>query len=577
MTWQAFTIAAPPGINQLGSLLSTGLNLFTTALQALETELQVTQAAASDPGGISEQAANQAIQTAVLAIKDLIDQILLATGCYVLVIPIPKKALINPQTTTDDSNRNQVNPSYFPIGPILSQLGSGDTSPLYSQLDFASLFNPNATNVGGNAWLIKTLTESLYDSGDLQRPRWPTSMYWASCQIVVGAIDYTQVASMMLYMDNLFSGATSRGQNMQRSQTVLVPQSVTASVAYPQTTATPAVIVSWPALDSGRILSAFDSATVTAVRMAIIRSTDFRARSALRVSDLFSSTLSTGTTGQYGATVLFEGPFDGITNRYVDSSSLVDGTDYFYHVAFQTQLNVAGAAPVINDYSTLSAVVPVHYSTQAQIPLTPSKPPDWQRTPSIVQLIPPLANFLTQIKVYLDGFAAGAQSYTDHQTAYTQFLNQQIAIYEAKAASVVTVVQQLAALFSVPSAGGAYVRFSTGEGAVASVAADFIQSLTDTSDQNRPPFDQGTEYTAAIIFLAAGPDPTSAAASLGFLQTLLGSTSLTPVQTALAQITQAVAAAEVITINQLTATPSSTFDAAGNPLPPGTPDPTCAT
>jgi hypothetical protein len=579
--WQALEVTPPPGVTQLGQLLSTGLNTFTTALQSLKVTLQTTQAQAVDPASTQQQAINQAIQAAVQEIKTLIDQLVLSTGCYVLVIPVPKKSLVDPRTVTDEQDRNLVNPTYFPVGPFLQQLPAAQRARLYDRIDFAHLFDPRAGNVGGNAYLIKTLAESLYDAGDLQRPRWRGSMYWATCELIVGSPDYTQIANMLLFIDNLFSGATARSQNTSRSQTTLVPTSMSATVAYPESSANPAVILTWPSLPVGRILSAFESATLTPVRMAVIRSEDFRARNALRVSDLFSGNLTQGTTGQYGAQVIFEGDFDGITNRFVDTGPFEDGHDYYYHVAFQTRLSVPGSQPVLNDYAALSPAVSLHYTVRQQAPLTPSVPPDWMRTPSIVELIPPLADFLTRVKVYLDSFAAGSQTFTNHQQAYVEFIDKQIAKYTQQAQTIANNVERLIQIFSAPTGGGAYVRFGNGQGPVGDFIADFVEAITNQQDENRPPFDDGTEFTAGIVFLAASPDPAQAALSLGFLQALLSSAAeLTPAQTAIAQINQTVAQAEQAALDALlgpTVTPSTTFALDGTPLPPGTPDPNCAT
>lgn len=580
MSWVPLSVNAPPAVTSLGSLVSGAAQTLRGALEALRAALAVTQANVVDPASAQQAAINAALQAAVAAVRELIDQLLLATGCYVLVVPVPKKALVDPRTVSDEQDRNLVNPTYFPVGPFLRDLPPEQRARLYDRIDFAHLFDPTAANVGGNAYLIKTLAESLYDAGDVQRPRWRGEAYWASCQLVVGAIDYAQVANVLLYVDNLFGGATTRGQNLSRSQTTLVPSALNATVAYPETSARPAVVLAWPALPIGRVLSSFESARLVPTRVAVIRSTDFRARNALRVTDLFGSAdLAVGDEGQFGARVIAEGTFDGVTNRYVDTGPFESGQEYHYHLAFKTRLEVPGAQPVLNDYAALSPSATVRYAAGEAAPLATSRPPDWQRSPNVAQLIPALGQYLTLVKTYLDSFAAGSRTVTEYQQGYLQFLDRMIARYAQQADDVIGVAERIGEIFQAPTAAGAYVRFATGRGTVGNFFADFVEAVTDPGDQGRPPFDDGTEFAAMLVFLGVGPDPAAAGASLAFLQALLAPPSVpSPVVAAVEQIAQVTAQAEQAALDALLGpqtTPSNTFGAAMDPLPPGTPDASC--
>ncbi len=578
--WAGISIQAPAGFSEIGNAVSSGFEVIKSTLEALKVQLQTTQAQFLDPTTATQQALNQAIQQIIEEIKTLIDEFLLSTGLYILVIPIPKRALIDPRSITDDQDRNVTNPTYFPVGPFMRQLPEEQRQRLYNKIDFVGLFNPSVSNIGGNAYIIKTLTESLYDNGDLNRPRWDKSMYWASCEIIIGAVDFSQMSNMLLFIDGLLSGITTKNQNLSRSQLNLVPQTLNAHIAYPETSSKPAIILDWPPLPIGKILSAFDSARVVPIRIAIIRSTNFRSRSALKVTDLFSSrNLTTGMTGQFGATVIFEGPFDYVTNRFVDQGPFEEDTDYHYHLSFKTRLETPNDNPVLYDYDALSPCVKLRYSSKKQTPTTPSVPPDWVRTPSVVELVPPLAQFLTQIKTYLDNFSAGFQTFTDHQQAYVQFLDKQIQKYTKQSDDIVQKINQLTAILGTSPSTGGYIRFSDGQGPVPTYVADFVESITNDEDENKPPFDSGTEFTAGVIFIASGPDPTALFNAFGLLRLLFGSSpTASAITEGINSITQTIAVAEDSAIQELTLPSiqkSNTFALDGTPLPPGTPDPNC--
>ncbi len=577
-SWENLSLTVSPEVTAASQTVARALQAFSQAMTTYRDLLSATIAQQTDPGTAIVQALNLAIQELVSAAQEQIDQLLQGSGIYVLTIPVPKRSLVNPNTVTDPNDRAAMNPTYFPIGPFLRDIPDEQRERLYARIDFAGLFDPTAANVGGNAHLIKSVGESLYDAGDINRPRWRGSMYWAYAALVVGASDYGDIVNLLVMLDSLFGGVTGRTVNMARSQTTLVPRTLNVRVLYMDDIARPAVQVEWEPVTVSQQLSALNAARLVPTRIAVIRSTDFRCRSTRRVADLFGSTdLRAGMTGQYGATVLSEGQFDGLSNRYLDTQSLVEGTEYYYHVAFQTRLEQPGRAPVTTGYATLSPVGFIRYTGRQPSPHVASHPPDWIRTPSIAAMIQPLGQMFYRLRLELDRIAASTQSFTDRQQAYLQFVNQQIQRYSTDATTLVNNLERLVQMFTLPTSGvGGYTQYATGHGPVSDFLASFVESLTDPNDATRPPFDDGTEYTAGLLFLAAGPDPARVSTALLALQALFApSAPGSPTQQALAQINQTIAVAERTALDTLAATPSNTFGADMSALPPGTPDPTC--
>jgi hypothetical protein len=550
--WQAWTPALPSPLTAIGTAVSSGLQTLSAAYASARTLLQA-MPSPDVPADLSEQAMQLIVQQAITLIQGLIRQVSVDAGVYVLAIPLPKKILVDPAWFTDPADQAIANPSTFPLGPFLRDLPEAQRQRLYSRIDFDKLFNPSTAGVGGNSYLVKTLMESIYDAGDLNRPRWTGSGYWAYGQIVVGASDVSQLLGMLLYLDALMSGATGTTTSLARAQASIVPTRIQARVAPAEGVAYPPVIIEWPPVTTNQIATSLDGATVTPIRLAVIRSTDFRARGALRVRELFpDGQLTEGATGNFGATVIAEMAFDGIRSRVVDRGPFTEGQEYYYHVTFQTRLVPPDSPIVTTGYETLSAHSMVTYSSLAVAPLSPSKPPDWVRTPSLSSLFPPLAQVLYEVNLALDNLKGNARQVNAYNQGYSTFLDRQTTRLTAQADEIARRIQGLSSLFAAPTGGRAWFRTATGQGTLAGFLADYVEGLTDLGDATSPPFTTGTELTASVILLACGPDPTPVAALYEMLKLLFGgSSTTTPEQTALQQIDQTLAAAETAALAAL--------------------------
>jgi hypothetical protein len=579
--WQSLSLKSPEALQQINTLLQQGIDLFKEALQTYKTLLQTTIAQQNDPQTATQNAVNQAIKEGVAAAKELINQIMLSTGCYVLLVPLPKKTLIRPELL-NSTDKAGLSPSYFPAGPFFKDMNETTRQDLYNKIDFRYIFSPDASNIGGNMYLIKTVIESMYDGGDINRPRWQGKMYWGYGTVVIGGIDYSQVANLIVYLDKIFSGVTRNNNgSLDRGQTSYVPSNITVRIAYAEGVNNPHVIISWPPVSPKKNLPSFNSSRLIPIRMAIIRSTNFQICNAKLITDLFNTAdIKENDTGTYGSTVITEGRFDAITSSFIDYTELVEGTTYYYIVTFKTKLITADST-IESPYHILSSIGQIKYSAKNTSTLSPSKPPDWIRTPSIASIIPPLAQAVYEITLLLDKLVAGSQSYVDRRQAYMAFIDEQINRYTTKTLNILNQIQRLLQIFIAPTVLiGGHVKIDTNYGTVSEFLTSYINAITDPIDPNRPKYEDGTEYITSLIFLAAAPGPAPVnnlvAACRALFEPLPADS---PITTALNTINQNLNTVEQSVIDELagpTSITSNTFNPDMTALPIGSPDPYCA-
>lgn len=578
MTWTNLSIPAIPAITQAGSVISQSLNIVKSGLELIKTEAQVLQAFPQNVD-TAEQAFNQGIQLLLNSITGILNSLLDDAGLYCLLIPLPKKGLVRliPNNATTQT----------PVNNLLNGASSATANTIRNSLTYAQIFNPDEMFIGGNAHVVKTIIDSLFDSGDINRPKFTNTCYWGYGLFVAGATDITSVMSSATFLDNLFH--FSNGANTvsaTRGMTSFIPRNVrirpSARTAFP--------VLEWDQVPGSQLFASFDSATLIATKVAIIRSTDFRVKTARKVSDLFdSANLDVGKTGLYGARVIAAYDYDGILSQYNDTSTLDADKTYYYHVCFKgrlvPQFDPGNSVQEVDcPFDDLSACVEYRTpsNTQRTTSSTLSKAPDWFRSPSLVSLIPALNPIVAQLQEYIRAIGSTVQSTTARNSEYIAFLDRQISFYEGKITQIENHLTQLQNIFNTGNAAiAATVR--TGQGKVVDFLADVMTAMDDTSDEHRPSFDNGNEYTTGVILLAVGPNPQDIVNAVNLLNSLFNSqTPDTPTQHVLDginSITTQVAAVEQNLLTQLTnginLSPSLTFNQNMTPRPAGQGDFAC--
>lgn len=556
--WFSLQTPTPPELTEAGSVVSGGLHAVKEAIETTRAAVALSAATLTSGTEPSVVAFNLLLQRAVDAATSAVDGLLDDAGVYVLLVPLPKKGLLElvPEERGAGSTFLE-----SPTANLLKEPTTRDADVVAATPVWQLAFDPNTVFLGGNAWFLRQLSESLHDQGDDGRPRFEQNSSWAYTLLVAGAEDVTAVMSAATY----FARLTGLGKSVHelppdRSAASLVPQHVRAAPSSRAHTA----VITWDLAPVSTILGAFGSATVVVTQYAVIRSTDFRARMITKVGDLFNAPLREGLTGAFGATVVKLANFDGVTNRWADPGPLEEGKDYYYHVTFRTELRPSDdAARTDQGFVDLSSCTHVRLESNGRVaPQSAGNPPDWVRTPSVAQAIPAVGDLIDKVKEYVRSFAASVNGATNYERTFVDFLSREADRYAAKADELTRYLDRVAGISIMPAAGvGAYV--GQGTGGVGSFLGDVAKALSDTEDENRPAFDNGSEYVTGLVILAVGPDPAVVAKAFAAFELFFGTPDEDPVLAGIASVNTQLAAEEAAAVAAVS--PPTAFDSAMNP------------
>lgn len=573
--WETLSIQIPSPLTSLSSLIQQGLSALKTALTAIKALVQEALDQEVDPTAATAAATNAAIQALIMALTTAINSLLDDGGIYVLPIPLPKKGFVQvlQSVNPDESGSDYIN---FPTSAIVGGLSDADQMRLQQEPVWQQILDQDNTFLGGNAYFINTLCTSIFDNGDQGRPQWGVADSWAYVLVIAGAPDMTSLGSIATFIDRSFAARSPKGAS--QGTNMIVPANPRISLSSRGL----AAVIQWDPVPASRLLSSYDNSTLVATKFAVIRSSDFRAKTAISVMDLFGTAdLTEGLTGNFGATVVDIVSYDSITTRWVDSSPLpTDNSPAYYHVAFRGQLRSPASQPSSQTteipYGPLSRCLQITQQVRRANGSTQGTPPDWIRTPSLATLFPPIEGFLDQVIEQLNNLAAGAQTFTDRNNAYLAFIQNEINVYEQKATDIENYITQITSAVTPPSApaGGAgpsiSVKVNSGSGGVSQFVNQIVKDFTDTSDPNVPPFSSGDEFVIGCVITAVGPNASQIQAALALFQALLGApTEPSPVIAGVQSITQAVVNVQANVAAQLAALTTTTSNAFGANMQPG--------
>lgn len=558
MSWASLTPELPGTMAAATDGLTAGLQAAKTALEAVRTELNAASALATEEPRGALTTAEAALTATVSAAEAAINALLDDGGAYLLLIPLPKKGLATLLDGVEDLGTTA------PAGALTAQVPAGVSRlPLWRRA-----FSEEALFLGGNAHYLKTVGEALFDPYDDARPRFGHDAYWGYAALVAGATDVAAGVTLAAYVDRLFGSrhgsdtlAASRGHGDVVATGLRVTPSLRGGAA----------VVQWnppepQSVDDGEWQA-------IPVEYAVIRSERPQAMTARRVLDLFSTNnLREGLSGRYGAKVLKVGRCDGVVHRYVDVDASSVNQSYYYHVALRTRMSGPDRRDELG-YDLLSSAA--RYRPESRrLPIRHGTPPDWSRTTSVARLMPAAERLLDRV-----GEAARTLSSVGSNTSSlgqlaTESINREVERLTALLDEVTLNLQQLEAVFNVPS-GGVHVALRTGEGNTAALLADLAQVLTDPSDPNRPAFDVGDEYVTGALIVVTGPSPSAFAGAWALLRSLLGDDSEPdPLLDGIRSIQAGVEAlAPQLTVDP----PSVTFNQDMTTRPPGQGDASCET
>ncbi len=612
MTWTSETPSAPESLTTIGNQIATQLNVAATTLQTASAAARAASLFALQQEEATATLANIAIQTAINTVNGLLDTLLDATGVYVLPIPLPKIGLakyLPVDTPPQYSQALLARPSEegqrlitAPTNTVAEQLPGTAREDLEQNPIWQQFVNPASVMLGGNPYILKTISEALYDRRDVNRPRLNQTAYWGYMLSIAGASDVTSIMNTAIYFSRLIrSLGNANTVSPDGGLADIIPENVTATLSGRGGFA----VIQWDPIAVSRTLRSYDGSTVTITKYAVIRAKGLQARTARGTEELFTGNakeLTEEQRGLFDAVVLKVADYDGVTTRYVDESALEENTAYYYFVAFATKI-VPAISPVLDvnneplpDQAITQALGFNRLSSAAEFrkPSPRENPqllnvnrlgtaPDWMKCAGAIGMVPPLNRFVGQLQEFLNGLAARATNLSSVNSQYIAFLNRQVSLYESKANEISQKIQNLTRYFDPGQLqAGLHTTFRTGNGAVPSLVADVAIALGESNDPNWPPFTQGDEFVAGFMALAVAPNAAAIDPVIELLKLLFAPTAgADPVLQGIESVNTQLATAEANLIAQITggsglpAVPANTFNQDLTARAPGQGDSTC--
>ncbi len=554
--WQALKITVPPAIPEIGADVASALHAVKSAIDVARTLAETASTLALSTDTPSVTALNALMRNAIAAIETAVNALLDDAGVYMLVVPLPKKGLLSFIPPSQEGGSTFLT---SPTVGLLRELDVNTAEEVKLLPSWQRAFNPATLFIGGNAWYLRVVSESLFDAGDVNRPKFGAESYWAYTMLIAGGQDLTSVMDTAAFVKRLLGlGSNAYEVPPDRSVLSLVPQNVRVSLTGRENK----ICVTWDNVPASQIAASFDNTRIVPTAYAIIRCTDFRARNVRHAHDLFPNGVVEGATGNFDARVMAVHNYDGVVCRWTDNTTTEPEQEFYYTVCFRVRVEPAHGDAVLRPFDDLSSWAPIKIPRRQHTGISSGGTlPDWVRTPSVAQLVPSIGDFIDTIKEELNTLKASVNSVNDRYTEVINFLSREASKYAAKANALATFVSQINTILSAPNA-GLHAYINTGKGPVSSFLADMTKAFDLSADADRPPYDLGSEYTLGVVFLSVGPDPARVLKTLEAFKLLFSNAEQDPMIAAINEInTQLHRAANDIA----TANTPNTFDAAMNP------------
>ena len=199
--WNKLALSPPAGLSSAGQSLSAILSQVRAALEIARTAVALSNVLGAGPPVTNILAFNTAVNLLISSIEDALDSVVGDAGAYALIIPPPKRSILDPrlqdEISGEDASESKIWP---PLVSLFRGLPAERRDRIYQSLDAGALFENEAYNPGGNSYLIKTLVNSISDRGDEHRPRWNTEgMHWGYMAIVGGSSDISKVLPLLFF------------------------------------------------------------------------------------------------------------------------------------------------------------------------------------------------------------------------------------------------------------------------------------------------------------------------------------------------------------------------------------------
>ena len=472
------------------------------------------------------------IQTALQAIEDVLTQYI-EGAAKIHLLTVPPRVALPPDAQ-----------ELLSLSPYSDGLTSNMSQDLVEEKSFQAKLNAVFDIEGGNAAYGRTVLESISDERDLNRPQYSNTDAYYAVVILAGGTSILELFDYVIRLMAVFDGAL-KSRKMMPAVVARTPQDLTARTIAAPGTPRVGVRLSWTNPPSDQMLTGFGENTRVVIQeIAVLRSTDPRTIGAKGWNDFMLgyqptalsgetrevTNVKTFTTGKGKTDLLVVKVFDGAQDSFVDNdATLAKGQDYYYALAYRYGLAVADKSGkytkfIAQRYQQISNVVKVRVDAD-KIPFSyGGVPPDWDATPSALDLFPDLKYFLALLRNYVETLKSQVVGASNALQSYLAFLKNEIDRYIAYATLINDRVKSLIELMRLPQSGIYVTLISGSSGGTQSFVDTLTQRLSDESDATAPPyFRHGV--TAGVVLFAGGPNPAALASVQALISLLLGLSS----------------------------------------------------
>jgi len=475
-------------VKQAAGFVGPAVSIGITVLEAVKTFVEGMLnflVAVIDP-------TSAALQAAIDTAREILEDLTKGAGSYFLALPIRdvnltvKGPYTSPGATQVTVTNVQVGEKIWPLNLTKDgqALSTDDTETFAGS--------------GGNLGFVQELADSLSDPGDLLRPRFDEDAYVAGVIFLYGASSYTRIKQLVKHLIMLFTKSADslddqrlpipRGLNARFVPKIIGrTEEIENRFTQDDTPVHPyAVKLAWQPADVN--ISLFGGKARYKIRRVVI----MRAPIPLLK-------MPTSVSAKY---VIKEFDFnDNLLNLFYDDTIKLN-QKYYYAVGYLLdELDADGK--VVSENSIPFDIAQIQVNVPEQIGSLPSRgiPPDWMMSPSPLAYIPPIMDLVNKINTFLDQLEEGNKNVKKNIEKYVAFLKKEINRNTAWVEEVLQTIQAIVEALDLPDVYVGMLPFS-GKGGNNLMLSTLAQSLSDTGDPNRPPFDRGDEYVGGFVIYA---------------------------------------------------------------------------
>jgi hypothetical protein len=498
MSWTSFELPKIPsaintgisGINKLSDIVIGVLTILKDLTETL-AKLEISNL----------NATQLAIKTALDAVEKTIDSLLTNTGIYVLHVPPRKKIVIAPR----------IQAAMTKVG--LSQLPQADI-----RKERLALFNEGnyANAEAGNSGFIRSVIESLLDDGDTNKPILEDTDYVVGLYILSGSNDYRALLGFNTQLDSVLSNSVLSARTLPVPQNLRVKTISRGKNLGAQ--------LEWDFQPAISRLEKIDK-TVSIDKVAVIRSTSLDLLGATSIKDIFgNNNISKGSSATHknGTIDVIDIVTYSPTLSWIDAGPLETGKSYYYALSYSTSLgsiaDIASNTAESVGFGRISNVVKLTNDNHSHRSST-GVPPDWIRTPTVIDLFPDLAYLLKLLQAQLKQYSSLTGGFSDSLKIYVEYIKDEIEKYETITQQLAMKINKLTNALGGSNSTGAYIRPFSGVGGMNYLLTDLKKAFTE---DDAPPFTTGKEFVSGLVLLTVAPTSAELAPAKTLLNTLFG-------------------------------------------------------